>query len=55
MAIHKSAELASRLKITRQESGIDGEILRDDSQDDNFAVGRIGNLARWGSSTVSKI
>ena len=35
-----------------REPGRNGKILSDHRQDDNVAVGGIGNLARWGSSAV---
>ena len=40
-----SAELALRLKFVRREPERDGKMLRDHRQDDNVAIGNVGNLA----------
>ena len=43
---NNSAELESRQKFERRESGRDGKILRDHRQDGNVEVDGIGNPAR---------
>ena len=43
------------MKFVRGEPGRDGKILSDHRQDGKVAAGRIGNLARRGTSAVSEM